>query len=978
MASKSSKSSNAKANQPAIGSQKTSALIDIQIAKLQQGISDLEVLLHQLEATGTEVLTKVLSSPKATLSSLSHEIKQLHAAQERSETATNDDAKRVEPPLNGKKAKAKVKTKPRRLPQTTHLKPPERPPAKPRKSSTKLTPATEPLEFVDFPPVIEAPLTRGISQANWHSLVNTIFQKTDLGVAVQQDGKCIFANDQIGRLLGQRADNLVGGNVLQLILNSNQQSSLPDTLSVEKIIEGAIAFGHCRTEIETLDADNQHRFLETLIQSSQENGNRYLVAFVKDITNQKLLEQQLRMGRDFNNKLINSVPDCFFVTDKNHHIVICNDSFCQMLQMDRDALLNRHISEVFHHDAALKLCEQGDNMFKFNLCERGEIALLGTEQSANVFSIRRNVFDDDESGEKFIVSSAEDVTHARRDQMQLKLLASAYRNAGEGIVILDRDGLFCEINPAFSKLTQYQAQELFGKPMKEIFDPVTVGSQADIYMTQICNLPEWNDRMIIRSKDGKCIHSWINVNQVLGPKGELSHIIAIFNDMSEMHETQERLRYQAFHDLLTQLPSRAYFHDRLHEILEKAQSDTTPFAVMFMDLDDFKNVNDTMGHNMGDALLQQVAKRLKKCLSENCFVSRFGGDEFAVIIPDIEGPGNDPVTLARLIIREIEQPFEIAGNQFFVGTSIGICQYPEHGKDIENLLRNSDTAMYRAKASGKNQFRVYSHELSSMVRRRMTLAAKLRTAAQRNEFNLVYQPKVELKTNRISSCESLLRWKLDDGNFVPPDEFIPIAEESGLIESIGEMVLETSCRAIKHWDTLNLGIDRIAINLSPRQFNHKFQERVLGILKDNDLEPARIEFEITETIMMDDAKKSAAIIRQLSNKGFHFSIDDFGTGHSSLGYLKHFQVNAIKIDRTFIRDLPEDQDALAIVQSILTLARSRKLPVVAEGVETLAQLELLRSEGCDYVQGYYFSKPLEIDEFQTFVANFSKNAQQLR
>lgn len=811
-----------------------------------------------------------------------------------------------------------------------------------------------------------------IPESDWKSLVNLVFENTDSAVVVQRANSCVYANLPAQSLFGISETPLVGSDILTAILADSDSYIGGGTTGARWLLERAREVGHCRTEVAQVDSEGTERHLEVLLQSSTSGSEYYMVAFIKDITTQKSLEKQLRSGRDFHNKLINSIPECFFVTDAVHRIVLCNDAFCRLLSQDRNSILGRDVHALFPPVVARRLAEQGSTLLEFNLCENTEMNLLGGSNAQQIFSVRRSIFEDRESGQRFVVSSAEDITDARRDQMQLKLLASVYRNAGEGIAILDQNGTFCEVNPAFARLTGYGASELQDQPLKQVFAPDASGGQSDVYMSQICDLSEWNDTLIIRSKCGETVHCWVSVNHVLDGQGNLSHMIAIFSDMSEIHATQERLRYQAFHDPLTLLPSRAYFHEKLHDLLEAEEDCKSPFAVLFMDLDDFKNVNDTMGHNMGDDLLKQVATRLKACLSDSCFVGRFGGDEFAVLIPDIFDPENDPLSTARRIIHEIEKPFDIGGQKFFIGTSIGICQYPEHGQDMESLLRNSDTAMYRAKSAGKNQLRVYSHELSSQVRRRMTLASELRLAVEKEDFQLMYQPKVEMASNTVRHCESLIRWQTPDGKFVPPSEFIPIAEENGLIEGIGEFVIHESCRAIKQWDQKDLGIDRIAINLSPRQFNHRFPETVMTILREHEIPPSRIEFEITETIMMEDAQKTAAIIRSLSEKGFHFSIDDFGTGHSSLGYLKSFQVDCLKIDRTFIRDLPDDDDALAIVQSILTLARSRRLPVVAEGVETYQQLELLKDEGCDYIQGYYYSKPLAATDFETFVANFNQ------
>lgn len=437
----------------------------------------------------------------------------------------------------------------------------------------------------------------------------------------------------------------------------------------------------------------------------------------------------------------------------------------------------------------------------------------------------------------------------------------------------------------------------------------------------------------------------------------------ILVDITKQKIGEERLNYLGHHDPLTGLPNRSLLSDRLNQALSRVRWHLRPVAVLFIDLDRFKIVNDTLGHNMGDLLLKAVAERLRSAVRDGDTISRLGGDEFVIILSDLAQP-EDAAKVAEKVLQVFSISFDMGGHEFFMAASIGIALYPDDGEDAETLLKNADTAMYRAKEQGRNNFQIYSPAMNAKAAGRLSMEAQLRRAVERGELSLHYQPKVDLNGGRIVGMEALLRWESPLLGRVPPVEFIPLAEETGLIVPIGEWVIRTVTAQIKAWQASGLPAVPVAVNLSPRQFQPNLVQTVSRILNEENLNPSFLGLEVTENMVMKQADATVEMLDRLHALGIELSIDDFGTGYSSLGYLKRFRVNALKIDGSFVRDIPSDADDAAIVAAIITLAHSLKLKVVAEAVETKGQLAFLRSLGCDQIQGDLFSKPLPAAEME--------------
>ncbi len=446
--------------------------------------------------------------------------------------------------------------------------------------------------------------------------------------------------------------------------------------------------------------------------------------------------------------------------------------------------------------------------------------------------------------------------------------------------------------------------------------------------------------------------------------GSVAGLIGTIIDITERKRAEARALHLAQYDELTGLPNRTMFHQRVGHAIAQAQRNAKALAILFIDLDDFKKINDTLGHEAGDRALRVIADRLRGCLRETDAVCRLGGDEFVVLIEELPRP-ESVAEVAKKILAAVVQPIPLDAGEYHLTASIGISTYPGDSEDAQGLMKNADIAMYRAKEQGRNNYQFYSTQMNVHTLERLALESDLRHALARDEFRLHYQPKVDIRSGRITGVEALLRWQQSGRALVPPAQFIPLAEETGLIVPIGEWVLKTACLQNKAW--LDQGLPRlaVAVNLSARQFTHEnLLEDVARTLRDTKLDPASLEFEITESMVMRNTEHAVKLLSGLKEMGIRLSIDDFGTGYSSLNYLKRFPLDTVKIDRIFIQDLPGNVDDAAITRAVIAMAHSLRLRVIAEGVETEEQLRFLRELGCDEMQGYYFSRPLPEDEFQ--------------
>jgi diguanylate cyclase (GGDEF)-like protein/PAS domain S-box-containing protein len=587
--------------------------------------------------------------------------------------------------------------------------------------------------------------------------------------------------------------------------------------------------------------------------------------------------------------------------------------------------------------------------------------------SFNLYADQAGAFDED--ARKLLDEMATDVSYAldgfERDA-SIRLAAEVFEQGKEGIMITDTRGRIVRVNRAFSEISGYGEADALGQTAgllssgrhgKEFYRAMWDAIDASGH---------WQGEIWNRRKDGNIYPEWLAISRVLDDNGQPSHYVGIFSDISAHKEAEARIQRLAHFDALTGLPNRALLQDRARHALGMAQRSGEQVAVLFVDLDHFKNINDTLGHRIGDELLVEVGRRMGDMVRNEDTVSRQGGDEFVVVLLGVDA--DDAAHISQKLIEAVAVTFRVEQYELVVTPSIGIAMYPSDGEDFEALCKSADTAMYRAKQDGRNTFRFFTPQMQEHSVRKMQLEGSLRNALSRGELQLHYQPQVALADGRMVGVEALLRWHSGELGEVMPAEFIRVAEDGGLILPIGEWVLRTAVRQMKAWIDGGMAPMIMSVNLSAVQFRHaNLPQLVEQILAEEGLAPEFLELELTESVAMDDPLAAIAVMDALHARGIRMSIDDFGTGYSSLSYLRRFQVYKLKIDQSFVCDITEDPEGRAIVQAIISLANSLGLRTIAEGVETEGQLEFLRQQGCQEVQGYYFSRPLAADDLAAYV-----------
>ncbi len=574
----------------------------------------------------------------------------------------------------------------------------------------------------------------------------------------------------------------------------------------------------------------------------------------------------------------------------------------------------------------------------------------------------------DDAGKPSLVAGTFRVIERERAQdAQRRISDEVIRCMLEGVSITDLDFLF-SANPAFLRLTGYTAEELTGQPASLLDSARHDRGFYDEVRIQLRAHGHWSGEMWQRRRSGDDFLAWLQIAEVLNPEGARSHFVAVMADITDRKRAEQRLRYLAHYDQLTSLPNRAFLRQRLRQRIDGGGS--RRFALMFMDLDRFKHVNDSLGHAAGDELLRQAAKRLAHVVGDPENVARFGGDEFTVIATgDTSNEGVE--RLAGEILDVFAGPLLVAGQELAISPSIGIAYYPDHGRNMDELLRHADAAMYDAKARGRNTYRVYSARLAEDATERTRMEAALRKALDRDEIRLVYQPKLSLRSGRITGVEGLLRWRSAELGHVPPSRFIPLAEETGLILPLGEWALRQALSQARAWADMGMPELRIAVNVSALQLTRGgYAELVKMVLDGHGLSPSWLEIELTESALMADPKRSGRTVAELRELGVRVAIDDFGTGYSSLSYLRGLAIDTVKIDKSFVDGIEHNVDDEVLTSTIVLMAHSLGLSVVAEGVETERQLTFLRGENCDEIQGYWLARALEADACRQFVAGY--------
>lgn len=571
----------------------------------------------------------------------------------------------------------------------------------------------------------------------------------------------------------------------------------------------------------------------------------------------------------------------------------------------------------------------------------------------------------------------QEIEQRKRTELELfnqkQLAIVTLESIGDAVITTNMQSEVTYLNPVAEKMTGWSKSEAQGRPILEVFRILNESTRklaanpVDVVLAhnKVCGLA--NHTLLI-AKSGVEYAIEDSAAPIRDPNGAILGVVLVFHDVSDARQMAQKMTYLAEHDYLTDLPNRLLLTDRITQAISAAQRRQSKLAILFCDIDHFKRVNDTLGHEVGDQLLKVLCQRLQLCIRASDTLSRLGGDEFVVLLPELNDDAV-PAEIAQKILTVLKDPVNIAGHELFITASIGIAVYPDDGQSEDVLTRHADAAMYHAKNSGRNNYQFFTHEMSERVAAQLMLENSLQKAISNNELHLFYQPKVSINTGKIIGAEALIRWMHPQWGMMMPDRFIKVAEESGLIKGIGLWVLREACTQNKKWQAAGLPEIPIAINVSVVELHHaNFMQEVVKVLLQTGLHPHHLELEVTESVAIQSEVTVIQDLNKLKEMGVRLSVDDFGTGYSSLSYLKLLPVNTIKIDKSFIRDIQVDANDAAIVNAIIKMSQSLGLTVIAEGVETEAQLAFLKSHNCDEMQGYLFSRPLPADEFAALLA----------
>ncbi|HET9041743.1 MAG TPA: EAL domain-containing protein [Burkholderiales bacterium] len=586
----------------------------------------------------------------------------------------------------------------------------------------------------------------------------------------------------------------------------------------------------------------------------------------------------------------------------------------------------------------------------------------------------------DRHGRRMLEGFVEDITDRHRAVEALANAESRFRsifeNTVEGIYQTSVEGRYISANPALARIFGYESPEELMSSLaaagRSLYVDAARRADFERLMREVGSVTQFESQ--VHRRDGSVIWISENARVVRATDGRALYYEGTVEDITERKRYQAELEFQATHDALTGLPNRGLLEDRLRQAIGYAHRNGSLVAVAFIDLDRFKVINDSLGHGSGDDVLMRVARRIRGALREIDTVARQGGDEFVVVLaeqPTVESI----VAVVERIIEEVAQPVTIDGRELYVTCSVGVALYPSDGGDATTLLRNADAAMFSAKERGRNSFQFYAPNMNALALERLAMEGSLRRATEREEFEVHYQPRVDIQSKQIVGMEALVRWRDAELGFVPPAKFIPVAEEANLINQIGEQVLRAACRQAREWVDLGFDALSVSVNLSARQFRQgHLVSTIQAALAESGLEAERLELELTESTIMGHGQEFVGMLAELKKLGVRVAIDDFGTGYSNLSYLSRFPIDSLKIDRSFVSEVATDQQHALLAQAVISLGHSLRLKVVAEGVETAEQLDFLRHHGCDEVQGYFFSKPVPPDEFTRMLARWPKAA----
>jgi len=706
-----------------------------------------------------------------------------------------------------------------------------------------------------------------------------------------------------------------------------------------------------------------------------------LIGVAKDITEQITHSESLRTSEQRYRLLAESISDVIFSTDAQLQLNYVSPSVMPVLGYDSEWALANGFQSLATNPRQLSGFYALLDRVRNALGDPQRLAELRAEFLPQLFvfdalradgqkipvELRLVPMWDDSGRFEGLLGVGRDISLQRRAEKDLRMAATVFEHSTAAILVTDPAGYIVQVNNAFSRVSGYSSKQILDQLPSMLTADTQQASHLAYVIKQLNQQGSWEGEVWLKRKSGEKFPAWVGITAVRDDEGDLVSYVCFFSDISERKASEQRIHRLAYYDALTQLPNRTLFQDRLHSALQHGERHQEWVVLMFLDLDRFKPINDSLGHAAGDRMLKEVAVRLCACVDSDDTVARMGGDEFTLLL---QSQSQREVALTRAIhvgeqiLASLAQPFILEGREFFVTASIGIALSPQDGNELSQLMKNADTAMYHAKERGKNNFQFYQADMNASALQRLELESDLRHALEQGEFKLYYQPQFSGDGKRLTGAEALLRWQHPQRGLVPPNDFIPVLEELGLVVQVGDWVLRESCRQLAEWHEAKIRVPKISVNLSARQFAEgDLNQRIAEILQHSGIPAGCLELELTESILMEDVANAMQTLSSLKKLGVFIAIDDFGTGYSSLNYLKQFPIDVLKIDRSFVDGLPHGEQDGQIARAIIAMAHSLNLTVIAEGVETLAQLDFLRGHDCDEVQGFLLGRPMPAHQF---------------
>ena len=821
----------------------------------------------------------------------------------------------------------------------------------------------------------------------WSDVVRTVPDQLYVQDVASQ--RMIFSNRHLGQTLGYDRAQLaqMGDRFWELLLHPEDAAHYQALRKLQR------DSGHSQSlqcQLRFRHRDGSWRCYEIREQElTRENDGQVtrIIGVGKDVTVQIEASESLRDSEQRYRMLAESISDVIFSTDNKLQLNYVSPSVEAVLGYQPQWVFNHSWQSIVANPAQLTGIISLMNRVAAALQDRDQLAQLRSQLPTQLFlldclradgrkipiELRLVLVWDDHQRFEGVLGVARDISQQRRAEKDLRMAATVFEHSTSAIIITDPAGYIVQVNEAFSRVSGYAINEVLDQLPGMLIVDEQQEAHIGYVLKQLNQRGSWEGEVWLKRRDGEHYPAWVGVTAVSDEEGDLASYVCFFTDISERKASEQRIHRLAYYDALTHLPNRTLFQDRLYNALQQAERHKSWVVLMFLDLDRFKPINDSLGHAAGDRMLKDMAQRLLACVDGDDTVARMGGDEFTLLLQPRatrEMALNRAIHVAENILASLVRPFVLENREFFVTASIGIALSPQDGNELSQLMKNADTAMYHAKERGKNNFQFYQTEMNASALERLELESDLRHALEQDEFILYYQPQFSGDGKRLTGAEALLRWRHPRRGLVPPGDFIPVIEELGLVVDVGDWVLREASRQLKAWHQAKVRVPKVSVNISARQFSDgQLGTRIATILEETGLPPACLELELTESILMREVHEAMQILDTLKKLGLSIAVDDFGTGYSSLNYLKQFPIDVLKIDRTFVDGLPEGEQDAQIARAIIAMAHSLNLAVIAEGVETHEQLEFLREHGCDEVQGYLFGRPMPATQFEAQFSN---------